>query len=65
MLGEELNDAEITERGLLGDRQFAVVDPATGKVRARRIPANGATSSTSAPPTSSHRSRDRSCPPSA
>ena len=32
MLGEELNAAEVTQRGLLGDRAFALVDPATGKV---------------------------------
>ena len=27
MMGEELNSSEVTERGLLGDRQFAIVDP--------------------------------------
>lgn len=32
MLGEELDNAEITERGVLGDRAFALVDTATGKV---------------------------------
>ena len=32
MMGEELNSSEITERGLLGDRMFAVVDRATGKI---------------------------------
>jgi hypothetical protein len=32
MMGEELNSSQVTERGLLGDRQFAVVDRATGKV---------------------------------
>ena len=26
MMGEELNSCEVTGRGLLGDRQFAVVD---------------------------------------
>ena len=31
MMGEELNSCEVTGRGLLGDRQFAVVDRATGK----------------------------------
>jgi uncharacterized protein len=30
MMGEELNSTEVTERGLLGDRQFAIVDRATG-----------------------------------
>lgn len=38
MLGEELNDAEVTERGLLGDRQFAVLDVATGKVAGAKNP---------------------------
>jgi uncharacterized protein YcbX len=38
MLGEELNAAELTERGLLGDRQFAVVDAATGKVAGAKNP---------------------------
>jgi uncharacterized protein len=38
MLGEELNAVEVTERGLLGDRQFAVVDPATGKVAGAKNP---------------------------
>jgi uncharacterized protein YcbX len=48
MLGEELNAAEVTERGLVGDRQFAVIDRETGKVAgaARRTRASGATSST-------------------
>lgn len=38
MLGEELNAAEVTERGLVGDRQFAVVDAATGKVAGAKNP---------------------------
>ncbi len=38
MLGEELNAAEVTKRGLLGDRQFAVVDAATGKVAGAKNP---------------------------
>ena len=38
MMGEELNAAEITERGLLGDRQFALVDAATGKVAGAKNP---------------------------
>ena len=38
MLGEELNAAEVTIRGLLGDRQFAVVDAATGKVAGAKNP---------------------------
>ncbi len=38
MLGEELNAAEVTPRGLLGDRQFAVLDAATGKVAGAKNP---------------------------
>jgi uncharacterized protein YcbX len=38
MMGEELNAAEVTERGLLGDRQFAVVDRATGKIGGAKNP---------------------------
>jgi len=38
MMGEELNAAEITERGLLGDRQYALVDAATGKVAGAKNP---------------------------
>jgi uncharacterized protein YcbX len=38
MQGEELNAAYVTPAGLLGDRQFAVVDPATGKVAGAKNP---------------------------
>jgi uncharacterized protein YcbX len=38
MIGEELNSSEITDRGLLGDRQFAVVERATGKVGGAKNP---------------------------
>jgi uncharacterized protein len=38
MMGEELSAAEVTERGLVGDRQFAVVDAATGKVAGAKNP---------------------------
>src|SRR5947207_804073 len=38
MMGEELNSAEVTERGLVGDRQFAVVDAATGRVAGAKNP---------------------------
>jgi uncharacterized protein YcbX len=38
MMGEELNAAEVTERGLVGDRAFAVIDPATGKVAGAKHP---------------------------
>jgi hypothetical protein len=32
MMGEELNACDVTDRGLLGDRRFAVVDGSIGKV---------------------------------
>src|SRR5881396_1780408 len=38
MMGEELNAAEVTERGFVGDRQFAVVDASTGKVAGAKNP---------------------------
>ena len=38
MMGEELNAAEVTDRGLLGDRQFAVIDASTGKVAGAKNP---------------------------
>src|SRR3989304_8125211 len=37
MLGEELSQAVVTERGLLGDRAYAVVDPADGRVGSVKI----------------------------
>jgi uncharacterized protein YcbX len=38
MMGEELNAAEVTRRGLVGDRQFAVIDASTGKVAGAKNP---------------------------
>lgn len=38
MMGEELNAAEVTDRGLVGDRQFAVVDATTGIVAGAKNP---------------------------
>jgi MOSC domain-containing protein len=38
MMGEELNAAEVTDRGLLGDRQFALVDAETGMVAGAKNP---------------------------
>jgi uncharacterized protein YcbX len=32
MMGEELNSSYITERGLLGDRTYALIDQETGNV---------------------------------
>lgn len=38
MMGEELNACEVTERGLLGDRAYALVDASTGKVASAKNP---------------------------
>lgn len=38
MMGEELNAAEVTDRGLLGDRVYALRDPSSGKVVSAKNP---------------------------
>jgi MOSC domain-containing protein len=38
MLGEELNAAEVSDRGLLGDRAYALVDGSDGKVASAKNP---------------------------
>ena len=38
MMGEELNACEVTNRGLLGDRAYALVDPSNGKVVSAKNP---------------------------
>jgi len=38
MMGEDLNAADLTERGLLGDRAYALVDPSDGKVASAKNP---------------------------
>lgn len=38
MMGEELNAADITQRGLLGDRAYALVDRSNGKVVSAKNP---------------------------
>jgi uncharacterized protein YcbX len=38
MMGEELNATDVTERGLVGDRQFALVDRSTGKIVGAKNP---------------------------
>ena len=38
MLGEELNSSYITERGLVGDRAYALIDKETGKVVSAKNP---------------------------
>ncbi|MCH7711282.1 MAG: MOSC domain-containing protein, partial [Proteobacteria bacterium] len=38
MMGEELGASEVTERGLFGDRAYALMDPSTGKVASAKNP---------------------------
>jgi uncharacterized protein len=38
MMGEELNSSYVTERGLLGDRVYALIDHQTGKVASAKNP---------------------------
>ena len=38
MMGEEMNAAEVSERGLLGDRAYALVDALDGKVASAKNP---------------------------
>lgn len=38
MMGEELRTADLTERGLLSDRAYALVDSATGEVVSAKNP---------------------------
>src|SRR2546427_4811963 len=38
MLGEELNSSYVTERGLTGDRAYALIDQKTGKVASAKNP---------------------------
>jgi uncharacterized protein YcbX len=38
MMGEELNAAEVTRRGLLGDRAYALVDTSDGKIASAKNP---------------------------
>jgi uncharacterized protein YcbX len=38
MLGEELNSSYVTERGLVGDRAYALIDEETGKVASAKNP---------------------------
>lgn len=38
MMGEEVNAVVVTERGLVGDRQFALVDRSTGKIAGAKNP---------------------------
>jgi uncharacterized protein len=38
MMGEELNSSLVTERGLIGDRTYAIIDKQTGKVASAKNP---------------------------
>ncbi|HVK97953.1 MAG TPA: MOSC domain-containing protein [Flavisolibacter sp.] len=38
MMGEELNASDITDRGLLGDRAYAIIDSSDGKVASAKNP---------------------------
>ena len=38
MMGEELNGAEVTKRGLMGDRAYALLDSSDGKVVSAKNP---------------------------
>jgi MOSC domain-containing protein len=38
MMGEELNSSYVTERGLIGDRTYAMIDKQTGKVASAKNP---------------------------
>ncbi|XXY55158.1 hypothetical protein WME91_05085 [Sorangium sp. So ce269] len=42
MQGEEIDGATITERGVLGDRAYAVLDRETGHIASAKHPGNGA-----------------------
>lgn len=38
MIGEELNSSYVTERGLVGDRTYGIIDRETGKVASAKNP---------------------------
>ena len=38
MMGEELNSSNVTQRGLIGDRVYAIIDEQTGKVASAKNP---------------------------
>jgi hypothetical protein len=38
MMGEELNSSHVTERGLIGDRAYALIDQKTSKVASAKNP---------------------------
>lgn len=38
MIGEELDACEVSERGFVGDRAYALIDPATNRIGTNKIP---------------------------
>jgi hypothetical protein len=46
MMGEQLNATDVTQRGLLGDRAYVLVDSSTEKVASAKNPENGRSSTT-------------------
>jgi uncharacterized protein YcbX len=54
MMGEELNATEVTERGLLGDRAYALVTAPTGRSQPQRTQESGHGSLIFGPTSSSH-----------
>jgi uncharacterized protein YcbX len=42
MIGEEIEASEVTARGLVGDREYALIDPSTSKVVSAKNPAKWA-----------------------
>jgi uncharacterized protein len=50
MMGEELNSTYLTKRGVLGDRAYALIDPASGVVASAKNPKKWPTSFPVEPP---------------
>ncbi|MFC7760611.1 hypothetical protein ACFQY4_23245 [Catellatospora bangladeshensis] len=50
MLGEQLTAADVTARGITGDRALALHDTATGRIASAKHPAGGSGCSPSPPP---------------
>ncbi|HET7057153.1 MAG TPA: MOSC N-terminal beta barrel domain-containing protein [Nitrospiraceae bacterium] len=61
MIGEELQTAQVTDRGLIGDRAYALIDEADGKVATAKNPGNGLRSSLAAPLFWIHHITGRQC----
>ena len=40
MLGEEINSSYVTERGIIRDRTYALIDQGTGKVASTKNPSH-------------------------